>query len=221
MTPQVWDDVAALLRPEAAEITCPLLSHRRGEPGDQHALATRVLDALGADGPFDVVGHSFGGQVALEVALAVPQRVRTLTILCSLDTPFPPFADVAAGLRRGEPVDAPGTLSRWFTPAELDADGAAVRYVRRCLSDVDPELWADDLDAIAVYDRSAAVGALTMPVTLIAAELDHVATVSAMTALAGRLPNAALTVLPGAEHMTPFVETKALAGLLSHAAEPA
>ena len=59
-----------------------------------------------------------------------------------------------------------------------------------------------------------------MPVTLIAAELDHVATVSAMTELAGRLPNAALTVLPGAEHMTPFVEPKALAGLLSRAAEP-
>ena len=32
---------------------------------------------------------------------------------------------------------------------------------------------------------SCGVGALTMPVTLIAAELDHVATVSAMTALVG------------------------------------
>jgi hypothetical protein len=52
-------------------------------------------------------------------------------------------------------------------------------------------------------------------------QLDHVATVSAMTELAGRLPNAALTVLPGAEHITPFVEPKALAGLLSRAANPA
>jgi pimeloyl-ACP methyl ester carboxylesterase len=89
------------------------------------------------------------------------------------------------------------------------------------MSEVDPELWADDVDAIAVYDRSAAVGALTMPVTLIAAELDRVATVAAMTELAGRLANAALTVLPGAEHMTPFVEPDALAGLLRRAAAAA
>jgi pimeloyl-ACP methyl ester carboxylesterase len=69
------------------------------------------------------VGHSCGGQVALDFALLAPQRVRTLTVMCSRDTAFPPIAAAAARLRSGNPVDIGTALSRWFTPPELSADG--------------------------------------------------------------------------------------------------
>jgi 3-oxoadipate enol-lactonase len=45
-------------------------------------------------------GHSFGRQVALDLALLIPDRIATVTLICSRDTPFPGFAAAAASLRR-------------------------------------------------------------------------------------------------------------------------
>jgi hypothetical protein len=47
-------------------------------------------------------------------------------------------------------------------------------------------------------------------VTLIAAELDQVSSLAAMSDLAGRLPRARLQTLRGAAHMTPFTDPAAL-----------
>jgi pimeloyl-ACP methyl ester carboxylesterase len=74
--------------------------------------------------------------------------------------------------------------------------------------------WAAALEAIAGYDRSDRVAAIGVPVMLIAAELDPVSTPAAMSALASRLPQASLTVLPGAAHMSPFIDPAALARLI-------
>lgn len=62
-----------------------------------------VLDAVdGFPDPVDVVGHSYGGAVALRFAIDQPDRVRRLVVL---DAPLPPFdpAEVAAMM---EEVDA-------------------------------------------------------------------------------------------------------------------
>jgi pimeloyl-ACP methyl ester carboxylesterase len=48
-------------------------------PGDHAADLGAVMDHLGIE-KADVVGHSFGGTVALEYAARNPERVRTLTI---------------------------------------------------------------------------------------------------------------------------------------------
>ncbi len=178
-------------------------------------LAAEVAQPAGR---LHVVGHSFGGQVALDFTLLVPRRVATLTLLCSRDTPFPVFA-AAARLRSGDPVDADAALSRWFTPAELDRSGPVVRYARRCLQQADRRSWAAALDAIARYDRADRTASISAPATLIAAGLDQVSTPAAMSALAGRLPRATLQILPGAAHMTPFTDPAALAQLILRAAD--
>lgn len=211
LTPNVWDDITERLAATGPVVT-PNLSHRPGTPCDQGWHARRVLADL-PDGNLDVVGHSFGGHVALEVVLAARARVRSLTIVCSRDTPFPPFAAAAAEMRASGTVNAEGTLARWFAPDELAADGPLVRYARHCLTAADPVAWAHDLDAIGSYDRSEDVPALDISTTLIAAELDQVATVDAMTALAGRLPHARLHVV-GGSHMSPFVHPDRLTELL-------
>jgi pimeloyl-ACP methyl ester carboxylesterase len=215
LTPEVWDGVTPYLNP-SAPAWCPDITPP-GEARDvQGTLAVRLAaEAAEQPGSLHVVGHSFGGQVALDFALLAPQRVATLTLVCSRDTPFPAFAAVAARLRDGEPVDAGAALGRWFTPAELDRDGPVVSYARRCLEQADRRSWAAALDAIARYDRSDRTGSLQVPVTLIAAELDRVSTPEVMSALAGRLPRARLRILPGAAHMTPFTDPAALAGLIS------
>jgi pimeloyl-ACP methyl ester carboxylesterase len=217
LTPQVWDGVTASLR-ERGPVWSPDVSAAPGRD-NQAALAEHLVSTLAQDpGPLHVVGHSFGGQIAIDVALLVPQRVQTLTLLCSRDTPFEPFAAAADRLRHGGPVDADAALGRWFTPPELAAAGPVVGYARDCLRQADRASWAAALSAIASYDRTDRVGEIGAPCTLIAAELDQVSTPAAMSDLAGRLPDARLQVLAGAAHMTPFTDPARLATLLLDAA---
>jgi len=86
------------------------------------------------------------------------------------------------------------------------------------VEEADRRSWAAALDAIARYDRADRTPSIRIPATLIAAELDQVATPAAMSALASRLPRATLQILPGAAHMTPFTDPAALAELILRAA---
>ena len=64
----------------------------------QTTLEACVASVLGAaDGGFVILGTSFGGRVAVEVALAAPERVKGLVVIGS---GAGPVADPAAGLRR-------------------------------------------------------------------------------------------------------------------------
>jgi pimeloyl-ACP methyl ester carboxylesterase len=174
---------------------------------------TTTLCALGQS-----IGHSFGGQVALDFTLEAPDRVRSLTMLCSRDTPFPAFGPAAVALRHSTAVDVDSAMARWFRADELAAGGWLVDYARRCLRDADRMQWATALEAIAGYDRSHVVSRIEQPVTLIAAELDQVSTPASMSALADRLPSAHLHVIPGAAHMTPLADPESLTRALIGAA---
>lgn len=180
-----------------------------------YALAARAAADLPA-GDWHVVGHSFGGQVALEIALAHPDRVASLTVVCSRDTPVPGFARLARAVRAGEGPPAHATLARWFTDEELAADGVAVGQARADLEAAlhAPDAWANALQAISIYDRSAEVGRLRIPVRLHAASGDAVSTPDAMREFAGRIPGASLAVHDAWDHLSPFIDAAAFAALL-------
>jgi pimeloyl-ACP methyl ester carboxylesterase len=50
---------------------------------DQARFVAAFLDTLHIDPPLDLVGHSAGGALALRLALADPQRIRSLTLVNS------------------------------------------------------------------------------------------------------------------------------------------
>jgi pimeloyl-ACP methyl ester carboxylesterase len=131
LSPAVWDGVAARLS-RRGPVRCPAVTLAR-DGGDATAELAQRLAASGLPKRMDLVGHSFGGQVALDLALLAPARVRTLTLVGSRDTPYPAFAAAAAALRRGDPLDPSAALGRWFTAAELSADGPVVQYARNRL----------------------------------------------------------------------------------------
>lgn len=63
-------------------LSTPLPVRQQGVSGVAVHMG-RVLDALGFAGePVDMVGHSFGGGVALRIAADRPEVVRSLTLIC-------------------------------------------------------------------------------------------------------------------------------------------
>jgi pimeloyl-ACP methyl ester carboxylesterase len=212
LTPAVWEPVADALRADGIDVACPSLEER----GDSRAHATRIAATLGDAGEVVVVGHSFGGQVAIDLALslAAEGRLAGLGAVCTRATPFPPFGAAAAGLRDGRMPDPAAAIARWFTDAERAAGSPLIAYAEQCLRTADPLVWADALDSIATYDRSARLAGIAAPAVVVAAEHDAVSPPDVMRELAAGIPGAALHVLEGTSHMGPFLRPETLTGLL-------
>jgi pimeloyl-ACP methyl ester carboxylesterase len=222
LSPQVWDGVRAHL---TADAVAPDLNELiEGVAMSRRCLQTEVAAAVLAALPDDemvVVGHSFGGQVAIEVALLAPARLARLIVICSRHTPFPAFADGARAVRACRPVDVDARLRRLFTPRELTAAGPAVAYARRQLQTAPRGPWAASLDAAATYDRTFSVGRIAAPVSLFAAGIDEVSPPGVMAALAAALPRATLEVVSTWAHMSPFADPAGFADrLLAAGVEP-
>ena len=209
----MWSAVRRVLEQRGTVVTPAVVADSPG-PNLQRHIASRIATQH-ADGPWHVVGHSFGGQVALELALRRPDLVSALTLMCTRDTPYPRFAaasdDVAAG-----GIDRNQSLRRWFSPGELADDSPAVRHARAALRDADLPSWAAALRAIATFDCSGETSSITCPTHVVAAERDTVSGPATMEAMHHRLAGSEFTVLGGAWHMSIFTDTDRLAGLLSH-----
>lgn len=172
-----------------------------------------VLDHLALD-RVEVVGHSFGGQVAQAFAAAHPERVERLWIVCSRSAPFPPFAAIAERVEaEGFGELGPEFLARWFTAADLEAETDAVRYARRHLTDAHAAAFAAALRLIAPFTLPAALREAPVPISLIAGERDPVATPDALGE-AAELCGGDFHLARGRGHMLPVEDPALLARLL-------
>ena len=131
---QRWQTLATRHLPEVAIVAPDLIGHGRSSwaapwtlDGNAAALAD-LLDAE-AEGPVVVVGHSFGGAVALNIAAARPDLVAALTLL-----------DPAVGLDGGWMRDIADDM--FASPDYTDRDEARAEKANGSWGDVD----ADELD---------------------------------------------------------------------------
>lgn len=85
---------------------------------DRAAEVLAAADRLGVE-KFDLVGHSYGGAVALTLAASAPERIRSLALLTPLTPTPPPLARLTGRMRFMRVVSrlwrmAPGPLRRAF-----------------------------------------------------------------------------------------------------------
>lgn len=164
------------------------------------AWVARYLEAIEAVSVI-AVGHSFGGAVVLELALAHPERVSGMVLVSS-----------GARLRVHpmilEVVQESVALGQRLLPgraAWTDAASEAVRErveAARMQTSIETEL--DDWRACDRFDRMGGLAAIRCPAHVLVGERDPTTPPKYAQHLAQSLPNASLQIVPNVGHMLPF-----------------
>jgi pimeloyl-ACP methyl ester carboxylesterase len=175
-----------------------------------------VADALAGalPAPFDLLGNSLGGAVALVLAQRHPDRVRRLILaapagLARHRDPIPALAGRAGGAliaarRIAGPALAGNGLTRRLFLAGLVADARAVpahdarRMVRG--SEGSRRICAA-IAAVAGVDLRPRLAELAVPVAFLWGERDRVVPLAALEQLRTLVPGAPAEVIPGAAHV--------------------
>jgi 3-oxoadipate enol-lactonase len=209
---RMWEPQVAALSRRNTVVRCDLrgFGESRLSPGMSYCDAEDVL-ALLDDldvGEFALVGASYGGNVALQVASTVPERVQRLLLLApAADVAEPDEALRAHWAEENRLVDL-GDLDAatelnvqgWLGPEADDAARASVRRMQR-------EALVQQVAAGDVDDRELPVvlERLTMPTDIFVGSHDFAFFVATARELARRLPRSRLVELPWAGHL-PSVE---------------
>ena len=198
-----------------------------GKPGSLAAEIELLEAALEKfDGPFDLIGHSMGAWLTLELSLKYARRIKTLAIiepvvLGTLRAPGEEAAfaevktmieDVLAAFARGSTTAATERFTDyWYGPGAW----AKIPLAQRLPIFARAEKMRADVAAVA-DDRTEAsrYAGIEIPTLVLSAERTTPAARRMAEILAAALPRARFEIIPGAGHMAPVTDADALAARL-------
>lgn len=179
---------------------------------DFAADTTALLDSLGLE-RVHLVGSSMGGAIAQEVALARPERVRSLVLngtwcrgdrfLHEIFRSWMWTARKSDGIRDflvavnlwcfAPRIWNEGTMDGWLDAAETSTSQQSV------------DAFCRSAEALIHHDCADRIGAIRAPALVTVGELDLVLPPRFSKEIVGRIPSARLVVVPGTGHQ-PFQE---------------
>jgi 3-oxoadipate enol-lactonase len=176
-----------------------------------------------------VIGHSLGGMIAQELALAYPGRVDRLVLLGTYARPRPAIHDpwlnnwVQACERGAEPAAVALSLMPWFfTPAFMSEYDQVEAALAEWLSDPHPAPAhgiAAQAAACQSHDTLERLTQIAAPTLVLVGAEDIVTPVSCSRELATGIPEACLQVLERGGHIPdaeyPEAISEALLGFLT------
>ena len=181
-------------------------------PPGPYSMADYATDAIGLLDHVGwarcrVVGISFGGMVAQELAVTAPERVERLALLCtSPGGPLPsaPLHELAALGEAERAARYLPLLDTRFTPewlADHESDRALVAMLaERTAAVKDAEVLRgerEQLEARRHHDVVGRLGQVICPTLVAAGRFDGIAPLENSEAIAARVPNAELQIYEG------------------------
>jgi pimeloyl-ACP methyl ester carboxylesterase len=161
-----------------------------------------LLDHLGIE-EFILMGHSMGGMIAQEMAAKAPDRVSKLILYGTGPLGLMPdrFEPIKLSRERlcsdgvGKTIERIGAT--WFRRGDAAAGFPVVRQIG---AGANPEAALAALDAMADWDGRPALKSLEMPTLVVWGHDDRSYRWPQVESLWKNLPNATLSVIPGAAH---------------------
>jgi 3-oxoadipate enol-lactonase len=171
--------------------------------------AAALLDVLALDS-VHVLGISMGGMVAQELALAHPERVRTLTLGCTYcggagaALASPDVGQrIAAAMGSGDRERViRNTWEICISPRlRDDPELYSVFHANALARPVAQEVIIAQMQAIFAHDTSARLSGLEMPALIVHGTADELIPVQNAHVIAGHMPAARLEILDGIGHL--------------------
>jgi pimeloyl-ACP methyl ester carboxylesterase len=167
-----------------------------------------LMDAIGVSSAH-IVGLSMGGMIGQEMAIAHPDRVASLTLVCTCAASEPETAGVVRAWRaarpHGDDVDFVLMLSAWLFTHRFYQQAEAVQgFLQLVRSNPFPQSAAGfqrQCDAVLAHDTRDRVSQIKAPTQVVVGAEDTLTPARQSRWLAERIPGATLTVVPNAPHV--------------------
>lgn len=224
---QTWRGIAERLAPRL-RILLPTLPGHGKQPAEDPTTVAALAESLVAllpDQPVTVVAHSFGGNVALRLAMRAPQRVSRMMLLepvamraldlagdaAIFDNGRRHFEAYIAAARAGTPDAIGAMVDYWFGPG---AFAAMPERMRQGLN-AGARINARDVAATFADDiTSANLAGLTMPIRLVIGERSPPTAGRIAAAIAKLALRVEIVSLPGGTHAMPQTHVAPLAEMI-------
>jgi pimeloyl-ACP methyl ester carboxylesterase len=210
----LWDWQLPFLTPHFETVRYDLLGHGdSAKPVKEYAMAdftdqlARLADGLGHD-RFALAGFSLGGLIVQAFALAHPDRVSKLAILCAghdrSDEERAGMLDrLALAEQQGHTATVEMALERWFTDGFAAREPGVIDKVRRWMTDNDPAVYPLVYKLLATGDKplAQAIANISCPTLVLACEEDHGNSPAMARRTAELIPDARAAIVPKLRHM--------------------
>jgi len=221
-----WDGVIAELagRAEILAYDC------RGHGKSGHVAGPYTVEQFARDlaALFDhlgwsttaIAGCSMGGCIAQAFAGHYPQRVSALTLIDTTawygeDAPKVWRERGATGVEKGLAALTAFQVTRWFGDAFRAAEPQKVEAAVAVFLANTPACYAATCAMLGDADLRPFLSALGMPVQIIVGEEDYATPVAMAQEMHKAIAQSALSVLPGARHLTPIERPADIAGKIA------
>lgn len=222
----MWDDLANLLAQDNRVICYDQRGHGSSEaPAGLYAIADLADDAARLlreldTGPVVWIGLSMGAMVGQELALRHPALVSAL-VLANTTSGYPePMRAVwqqriDAVRTQGMASIADAVMERYFHEEFRAASAATVTRFRQRLICTDADGYIGCCHAVGSVDTTGRLALITIPTLVIAGDLDLGTPLAMAQTLVEKIPQAQLTVLQDASHLSAIEQPQAFANAVS------
>lgn len=181
-------------------------------------VVSDFIDGL-ACGPVHLVGTSFGGMVAQEVAVHRPDLVRSLALIgtaCTFEDNVRQILRERAEFVRsnGMVALAPLSLVRWFTPEFSAARPDIIDRITKLLYIQDANYHGSMWDVVSALDTQSGLMKLSIPAIIIVGDKDTSTPLSSAEILAKSLKTDNLHIIKDSSHLTILEAPEAINELL-------